>query len=442
MREARGEHVLDAWGTIQERRMQMYSSVTRRTFWKRLGLLASVVGLAWASKGAIAASPKPIKIGVIIGLTGPNAVAGNDALRCMQIAVAEINKAGGVLGRPVELSVQDNEGRPKSGVEAANLLADVEQVPVVVGGYSSGIALPVGQILNRKKVVWVTDATTNKLKTIGPYVFNVAGLAEQAVGLVDFVKKDKPSATKLAGLFQNNPIGQDRATVSEQRAKELGLQWVHTMLYHVGGKDFRAELQRLIASKPDAILTDIYDNDAKVIQRELYEMGVTDMSLFYSYNLGAYGTLEPKLIDGMKGLNYVTAGPRSEEFTKEFVAKTGHKYTDAWAPPFYDAMWIVADAINMAHSLDSTQIRNAMWPAAYHYLGISGQGDKAFNQYGMQHSEQDEMLTYKNGKIVPYYPAGVKDNVIVYKYAGEQGLAWQWAPSEAELEKIYSTQEQ
>src|SRR5215472_6125377 len=187
-----------------------------RQFCKGLG----VVGVALAT-AAVFATPvwaqqgEPVKIGVLIGLTGSSAVAGNDSYKCMQIAVEEVNAAGGVLGRPIKLVVQDDEGRPKAGVDGANLLADVEKVPVAIGGYSSGIALPAGQVFNEKKVVWVTDATTNKLKTIGSYVFDTAGLADQEAALVDFAKADNPDRgdLKVAGIFENNAIGQDRDTV-------------------------------------------------------------------------------------------------------------------------------------------------------------------------------------------------------------------------------------
>ena len=291
------------------------------------GLLVAGTMFSSGQTALAAASGDPIEIGVIIGLTGPNAVAGNDALGAMQIAVEEANAAGGVTGRPLELIVEDNEGRPKAGVEAANKLADFDQVPVAVGGYSSAIALPVGQVFNKKGIVWVTDATTNKLKSVGPYLFNTAGIAEQAVALVDFAMSDA-GATKFAGLFQNNPIGQDRAAVSEDRAQQLGLEWGHTMLYQVGAKDFRAELTELIASEPDVILTDIYDNDAQIIQRQLFEMGVAGMSQFYSYNLSAFATLDPKLTKGMKGLSYATAGPRAADFNRSFHEKFGRNYTD------------------------------------------------------------------------------------------------------------------
>jgi len=207
------------------------------------------------------------------------------------------------------------------------------------------------------------------------------------------------------------------------------------MLYTVGGTDFRADLQQLVNAKPDAILTDIYDNDAQVIQRQLYEMGYTDFSKIYSYNPGAYATLDPKLIEGLKGLDYVTTGPRASAFTAKYIAKYGKIYTDAWAPPFYDAVWIVANAINSANSLDPTKIRDAMWPAAYHYLGVSGNGDKGFNKYGMQASDQYMKQVYKGGKLVAL--SNGPENVVVFRYSDDQGQPLQFAPSEAEYQKLY-----
>lgn len=410
----------------------------RRTF-GTAGAALAAASLVGARRALAAEAKPPVKFGVLVGLTGPSSVAGNDSYRCMQIAQEEINAAGGVLGRPLAFVVQDDEGQPKAAVDAANLLSSVERVPVAVGGYSSSTALPAGQVFNQKKVVWVTDATTNKLKTVGPYCFDVAGLADQAAGLVDFIVADHPGAKtlRMAGLFQNNPIGQDRDTVSRARSKELGLDWVHTMLYQPGNADYRAELTQLVASKFDALLTDVYDNDTQVIQRQLFEMGVTDFSNFYGYDLSQYSRDPAQLNEGMKGLNYVTTGPHVEAFLKKFVAKYGHEPADAWAPPFYDAVWICALAANMANSLDATRIRDMMWPAAYHYLGISGQGDKGFNMYGKQAQDQGEGQMYKGGKLVSYRPKGAKSNVVIFRYVGEEGVERDQAPTEAEFKKLY-----
>ena len=388
------------------------------------------------SIAAQAQSKEPVKIGVIIGLTGSAAVAGNDSYKAIQLATEEVNQAGGVLGRSITLVAEDDEGRPKSGVEAANKLADVDNVAACIGAYQSSIALPAGRVLNDKGVVWVTDATTNELKTVGPYCFDTAGIAEQAVALVDFVKSDKPDAKKLTGIFENNPIGQDRQKVSEKRAKELGLEWLPALLYQPGAADFRTELQNVVGLNADAILTDIYDNDAPIIQRQLVELGMGDFRKVYSYNPGAYGTLEPNLTEGIKGLNYITGGIRAAAFGKKFQEKYGHIFTDAWGgPPFYDALWIVATAINLANSLDRKKIRDSMWPAAYHYFGVSGNGDKGFNKWGKQASDQYEKLVYKGGKMVPLSTG--TDNIVVFRYPDDQGTPLQFAPSEQQFQQLY-----
>ncbi len=399
--------------------------------------LAAATAMSLVLMPASAFAVDSLKIGILFGLTGSASVSCQESLNSVKLAVEEINKAGGVLGRPIELIVEDDEGRPNAAIQAANKLADVDKVPVVIGGYQSSTALPAGKVFNGKNVVFVVDATTNDLRTVGPYLFDVAGLADQAAALIDFVKTDNPNAKRLAGLFENNPIGQDRSKVSEARAKQLGLEYVHAMLYQENAKDFRAELTKLMASQPDAIVTDIYVKDAEIIQRQLYEMGMTDFSKFYSYNLGAFGSLDAKFTEGMKGIDYATSGPRAADFKKRFTEKFGKSYTDAWAPPFYDAAWIVATAINLANSLEPQKIRNAMWPAAYIYLGVSSNGDKAFNLYGKQPTDSTYPLVYKDGKVVSYSIPGSGAGLIVFRYGDEQGVPKQFAPSEEQFKKLY-----
>jgi len=384
-----------------------------------------------------ALAKEPVEIGVILSLTGPIGPHGQEALHATELAVEEINKSGGVLGRPIKLLVEDGESRPKAGVEASHKLADVNKVPVVLGGWSSGLAYPEAEYLNSVKVVFVTAATTLKLRDVGPYVFDVADLADQAVALVDFAWADI-GARKFATLSQNNPIGQDRAVVTEKRVGELGGTFVEKMLYTVGAKDFRSDLMRLMAAKPDAILCDIYTGDAIIIQRQLYEMGMKDFSIFYHYNLGAMlGVPDKKLIEGMKGASYTTAGPRAADYKKKYREKFGADFNDAWTPPFYDAAWIAAIAINMAKSLDPKEIRNAMWPAAYIVQGVSAGGDKGFNRWGMQALDVTQKLVIRNGEALSYIEEGGTTDMLPFRYEGEDGVTRQFAPSEEEFMQLY-----
>ncbi len=380
---------------------------------------------------------EPVEFGVILSLTGPIGPHGQEALHAIELAVEEINKSGGVLGRPIKLLVEDGESRPKAGVEAAHKLADINKVPIVLGGWSSGLAYPEAKYLNSVNVVFITVATTLKLRDVGPYVFDFADLADQAVALVDFAWADI-GARKFATLSQNNPIGQDRAVVTEKRVKELGGTFVEKMLYTVGAKDFRSDLLRLMAAKPDVILCDIYTGDAIIIQRQLYEMGVKDFSIFYHYNLGAMlGVPDKKLIEGMKGASYTTAGPRAAEYKKNYREKFGADFNDAWTPPFYDATWIAAIAINMANSLDPKAIRNALWPAAYTFQGVSAGGDKGLNRWGMQAFDVTQKLVIRNGKALSYIEEGGTTDMLPFRYAGEDGITLQFVPSEEEFMKLY-----
>jgi branched-chain amino acid transport system substrate-binding protein len=417
-------------------------NVTRRHFGALgigavgFGSLAVSTNILTLSKPALAQGKEPVKIGVLLGLTGTASVACVDSLNAIKLAVEEINHAGGVLGRPIQIIVEDDEGRPNAGIQAANKLADVDKVPVVLGGYQSSIALPAAKVFNAKRVVFVTDATTNEIKRVGPYIFDTAGLADQSAALIDFIKADKPEVKRTAGLFPNNPIGQDRSAVSKRRSEELGLQYVHAALYEIGAKDFRADLNQLMATKPDAITTDIYVKDAEIIQRQLYEMGMTKFDMFYSFNLGAFNTLDAKFTEGMKGIDYATSGLRSDDWTKRYVTAYGKPASDAWAAPFYDGAWIVTIAANMANSLDPTAIRNAMWPASYLFQGVSSNGDKGFNMLGMQPTDTTYPLYFRDGKMVRYEQPG-KSNLVTFRFSGEEGVARQFAPSEEEFKKLH-----
>jgi branched-chain amino acid transport system substrate-binding protein len=416
-------------------------SITRREL-GRVGVSSASVALSAGgvlslAQSAAAQAKQPVKIGVILGLTGPAAKSCIDCLNAIKLALREINQAGGVLGRPIELIVEDDEGRPNQGAQAANKLADVDKVPLVIGAYQSSVAMPVAKVLNGKGVVFVTVATTNDIKNVGSYVFDTAGQADQEVALVDFVKVDNPKAKTVAGFFPNNAVGQDFGRLVKTRAAQIGLEHVSGILYQVGAKDFRADLSQLMETKPDATVIIEYSNDAEIIQRQLYEMGLTDFGSFYQENLGVFLGLDPKLTEGMKGIDYATYGLHADEYTKKYIAAYGKRESDAWAAAFYDGMWIAALAINGANSLDPKAIRNAMWLAAYNFQGVSSNGDKGFNMLGMQPTDTTYPLVMQGGKMEPYNKMGSGEKMVVFRNQGEEGVTLQFAPSEEALKKLH-----
>jgi branched-chain amino acid transport system substrate-binding protein len=409
-----------------------------------VGVILIIVSICSTNLGTFAAEKKsPITIGLIFPMTGAAARTGLECWRSVQLAVKQINETGGVLGRPLKVILEDNESRPKAAVDAAHKLVEVNKVPVIIGGYMSSNALPVGEYLNSVRIPFITTATTEKLRYIGPYVFNVACTASQQLSLVDFAVEDL-GAKKIASLTQNNPIGQDRARYSKKYIEEiLGGKQINTVLYDVGKKDYRVEIMRTMEGNPDVILCDIYAKDARIIFKQAYEMGYTDepeeRAKFYHYAIGsllASGLKEP--IEGMKGQDYGAAGfgGRGPDFVEAFTTMFGEKPINIWANAFYDATWILAIAINMAQSTEPDAIRDALYPAGYIYMGIGDMGDKAFDIYGMQARVAFQNVHIVNGETVPYEKPGVP-KVVQFSHPGEMGKIRFTAPTQEDLERIY-----
>jgi len=396
------------------------------------------------SSGVFAAEKKtPVVVGANLPMTGPSARTGLECWRSIQLAVEEINEAGGVLGRPLKVILEDNESRPKSGVDAAHKLVEIDRVPAVIGGYCSSQAFPVGGYLNSVGIPFITTATTEKLRYIGPYVFNAACTASQQLSLVDFALQDL-GAKKIASITQNNPIGQDRAKYSKKYIDTIpGVEQINTVLYEVGKKDYRAEIMRTFEGNPDAILADIYAKDARIIFKQAYEMGYTDepeeRAKWYQYAIGAViasGLGEP--IEGQKGQDYGATifGGRGPDFTKAFTEMFGERPINVWANSFYDAAWILAIAINMASSTEPDAIRDALYPAGWVYVGIGDLGYKEFDIYGMQATVAFQNVHIVNGEIVPYEKLGI-EKVIKFHHPGEMGIGRRTAPTQEEIERIY-----
>ena len=148
----------------------------------------------------------PAVIGSISPLTGTNAIQGQDMKRGEELALEQINAAGGVLGQPLKIIFEDTESSPKGGMDAVHKLVEINKVPLILGAYSSGISLPTGQWTNSKKVIQISEASTSpKLREIGPYFFNVMGLDEvMGTKLAEFALET--GATKFASITVNNPF--------------------------------------------------------------------------------------------------------------------------------------------------------------------------------------------------------------------------------------------
>lgn len=376
------------------------------------GLIAlSGIGSASAAGG--------MKIGVIVPLTGTNAVQGQDIQRGIQLAVARINagydvplkdgkseKVGpGLVDGNIELIIQDTESRPQSAMDSVRKLVNVDHVPVVLGVLSSGIAVPTGQFTNNAQTIQiVAAATTPKLRDIGPYFFSSLGLDTlmgKAIG--EFAKEDS-GASRFGSLVANNPFGVGMEITACKHIDSMGGDCVAKVRYHQGKSDYRPEISAVFRPQPEAVLFTAYGTDARLLLRQAYQMGKKPEKGWYADYMTLWSNEvsdTPQIAEGIKGLiPGKPTGFYENEYVKPFQKKFGSAPKTTFSAYAYDSAMLAALAVKKAGTTDPDAVRKALLEVSKAYEGVTG--DKTFDSDGMQKAEQYTQKIYHDGKLVDY----------------------------------------
>ncbi|MFQ6077271.1 MAG: ABC transporter substrate-binding protein, partial [Candidatus Bathyarchaeia archaeon] len=218
-------------------------------------LATMILGLAIAIGGVTKlVAQQQVTIGAINPLTGANSSPGTDMQRGEQLALEEINAAGGVLGAPLKIIFEDTESRPEAGIEAVHKLVEVNKVPLILGAYASGTTLPTGEYTNAQHVIQISVASTSpSLRDIGPYFFNVIGLDDVLGRVLAKGAMRDTGATRWGSVTVNNPFGIGIELATCGYVEEQGGECVSTIRYERFKTDYRAELQALFRENPKAV---------------------------------------------------------------------------------------------------------------------------------------------------------------------------------------------
>ena len=355
--------------------------------------------------GSVSAG-ETFKVGILCPITGTQAVMSEDLMTGFKLAQEEINAAGGVLGKPVELIIEDTETRPAPGMDAARKLIDVDKVQVISGGFSSGVALPIAKYCQEKGILAVFQPPTSPLfREVGDYIF-LTNVLDNYKGKViaDFATQDS-GKKKFATMFMNNAFGKMLMKETLKNLKDLGAEIVTEVVYELNKVDYKAELQRLFAKKPEAVIATFYAKEGMVAAKQAYEMGLLDVNKVPWYvpemtSSFASAVKEiPQVVEGIKGLNPLEPGSLYIDKFKKYL---GRDPITAYAAMNYDALILIAMAANFAQSTDPKAIRDNMRKIDDWYKGQSTGGDKRFDEDGMQGHGNYEKVIVKSGKIVLY----------------------------------------
>ncbi|MDC0610028.1 ABC transporter substrate-binding protein [Vibrio sp.] len=333
-----------------------------------------------------------IELGAILPLTGGSSENGIDQQRGIELAVKELNDKGGVLGEPVKVIFEDSAGNPMTGLGAVKKLVQVNNVPVVIGSFSSSVTIPVGQYLEQQKRIHINiSGTSTDIRNIGDYSYSVIGLDNlssqfSAQDVYDLGYK------RAVVIAPNGAYGQGTVKQFSKFFKEAGGKIVGTVLYKMGQPTYRSELDRLSRLKPDVYVYTSYGQDAIVLNRDAYQLGLNQTPWYAKYLTMSTGDSPKEYTNGQRGMEVQSLGPDGKHYVDAYTAEYHKAPQSAYGSFAYDAVMLAAKAIETAKSSDPDKVQAAMQDVAPSYEGITG----AFNL------DKDHMRTtqpYKRVKI-------------------------------------------
>lgn len=321
---------------------------------KKISFLASALFLGFQVQAA------DIKIGAAEALTGPAAKYGVAIKNGFTLAADEINAKGGIKGNKINLIIEDEQGKKEEAINVFKKLLFQDKVVMVFGPTLSNSAFAADPIANSAKtVVFGTSNTASGITDIGPYVFRNSVMESDVLPVVIKRAIGHFKLSKVAVIYGND----DAFTKSGYDAFKAALETnslpvTTTVTYAKGDVDFKAQLTKIKETNPDAIVCSCLAEEAANIILQTRSLGMKQPFI------GGNGFNSPKLFEIAKGAadNTLLGSPWSSEnssaankaFMLAYKAKFGID-PDQFAAQAYDAMYIVADALNnvtLGKSLD------------------------------------------------------------------------------------------
>ncbi|MFY9924717.1 MAG: ABC transporter substrate-binding protein [Opitutaceae bacterium] len=334
--------------------------------------LAAAVALAGA-----AAAQETIKIGEYASLTGKEAAFGQSSHKGTLLAVEEINAAGGVLGRKIELITEDNQSKQGESATIVKKLIFRDKVVGILGEVASMRSLEAAPICQAYKTPMISPSSTNpKVTEIGNYIFRVCFIDPfQGTVMAKFAKNTLKIHRVAVLTSVSSAYSVGLAKYFKEQFTSDGGEVVIEQKFTEGDKDFNAQLTAIKAAGVEGIFVPGYYTEAALICRQARELDMS-VPLF-----GGDGWEAPELIQiggtAVEGCYYSTHySPQvNTPAVRAFVARFGARYDgevpDAMAALGYDSALVMADAIRRAGSTEGPAIRDAL-AATRNFQGVTG----------------------------------------------------------------------
>ncbi|MDQ3174220.1 MAG: ABC transporter substrate-binding protein, partial [Acidobacteriota bacterium] len=218
-----------------------------------------------------------IKIGYFGDLSGPTIDFGQSAQNGALMVAEEINQAGGINGRKIDIVIEDDQGSPELAATVVNKLTRQDKVIALIAGGASGSSLAAGPNAQSAKVPMISPSSTNPAVTqIGDYIFRACFIDPfQGEVMAKFSYYSLQAKTAAIMLDFNSPYSRDLTEFFELSFTKLGGQVISKQSYTQGDSDFKGQLSSISAAKPDVIYLPGYYGDIAVIAKQARQLGIT-----------------------------------------------------------------------------------------------------------------------------------------------------------------------
>lgn len=386
---------------------------------KTLRLYKSLLATAAFAAFTAGASAQDIKLGYNGDLSAsPSAQSGQAAVLGMEAAIADINAAGGVLGKKLALVTRDDVSAPPKSIQNMSDLIDNEKVVAVFGPTNSGNAMAWKHIANQKKipVLGNVGSGTDITKPMSPgadnYMFRVSMVdREQVAALMAYVKKNT-AGSKVVGLMaETTGYGQGGLKDMEEIAKLQDIKIAATERFGVGDTDMTSQLSKMKAANVDTVVVWAQGTPIAQLVRSMEKINYFPLTLtsWAADNITFYDAAGKALAEKPIFMRTVseTRTPAQQKLFDRIGSKLKAPGSFSFALHGYDSMQLLAQAMKQANSTDGAAVRAALEDLKTPVQGVLKTYDKPFSKTNHEALTAKDLvwIRWKDGKLLPYSDA-------------------------------------
>jgi branched-chain amino acid transport system substrate-binding protein len=309
-------------------------------------------------------------------LTGSEAAFGISTRNGVELALEEVNAAGGLLGKKVAVRVYDDQSKPEEAASATKRLITQDRVVAVLGEVASSNSLAMAPIAQEAKVPMVSPSSTNpRVTEVGDYIFRVCFIDPFQGFVMAKYAHEELKYTRVAILTDKKSAYSEGLTeVFQRKFTEMGGKVVGVEAYAKGDTDFRAQLTNIKKLKVQGLYVPGYYEDVGKIAEQSKELGLKVVMMGGDgWDSAKLFELGGQAVEGSFVSNHYSAedpSPRTQEFIKKYQVKYG-AVPDSLAALGYDSARVVLDAIKRTGKTDGPTLRDAI-ATTKDFPGVAG----------------------------------------------------------------------